>query len=41
VAGIASRFKQRRINGGLSLLAAALFEAGMVAEFLLPQNFSI
>ena len=41
VAGIASRFKQRRIKGGLSLLAAALFVAGMVAEFLLPQNFSI
>ncbi|MFN8620188.1 MAG: hypothetical protein U0869_05515 [Chloroflexota bacterium] len=38
VAGIASRFRQARIRGGLSLLAAGLFCAGVVLEFLLPQN---
>jgi hypothetical protein len=40
VAGIASRFRQPRIRGGLSLLAAGLFAAGVVLEFLLPQNIS-
>ena len=41
MAGIASRFSERRIQAGLTALAAALFVVGVLAEFVLPQNVGL
>jgi hypothetical protein len=41
MAGIASRFSERRIKAGLTAVAAVLFVLGMMAEFLLPQNIGL
>jgi len=41
VAGIASRFEQPRIKGGLAAVAAFLFVVGAIFEFVLPQSFGL